>query len=151
MEARVPLGSAPVVLLVRGALFLMAENASQILRLCPSEPLWLDPKPVVRLFADYGVNGAEKILCTALDEISDRLVAMEDHFHHGRYRDVLREAEGMMPVARQVGFRGLASVAADVANCARFGDPAALAATLARLMRIAHRSLAEVWDDHLGS
>jgi hypothetical protein len=49
-------------------------------------------------------------------------------------------------MADQVGMGLLARVAGDVTGCIDAGDGTALAATFARLIRIAESSLCEIWD-----
>ena len=44
----------------------------------------------------------------------------------------------------------LAGVAIDVADCARRNEAVALTATLARAVRVANRSLTEIWDEVSG-
>ncbi|HMR37496.1 MAG TPA: hypothetical protein PJ999_14635, partial [Paracoccus sp. (in: a-proteobacteria)] len=50
-------------------------------------------------------------------------------------------------LAWQVGLVTLAGVAVDIADCAQAGDPVALQATLARMERVAKRSLTEIWEN----
>jgi hypothetical protein len=52
----------------------------------------------------------------------------------------------LIAMADQVGMAMLARVAGDVTGCIDAGDGTALAATFARLLRIADRSLCEIWD-----
>jgi hypothetical protein len=58
----------------------------------------------------------------------------------------VEQAERLSRLAWQVGLVSLAGVAVDVADCARRGDVVALEATLARMVRVADRSLTDIWE-----
>ena len=82
--------------------------------------------------------------------------APSDHHRSPLDRDLcLREIAAIPRLAIEIASLGdgiglctLASVARAVARCAETGDGAALGATLARLGRVADRSISEIWDIH---
>jgi hypothetical protein len=115
-------------------------------RLDHVEDVRLDPACLVALFRDLGVLGAESVLSRAMAEIERRLVLLDGPYRAGAWGDLARGARGLSAISEQVGMIALARVARDVATCAARGDGAALGATLARLDRVAHRSLAAIWD-----
>ena len=63
---------------------------------------------------------------------------------------IVGQAERLSRLAWQVGLVSLAGVAIDVADCARRNEAVALTATLARAVRVANRSLTEIWDEVSG-
>ena len=111
-----------------------------------AECVSLDAGHVLELYRDLGPAGAESVLARAMEEIVVRVAALSDFHRAGRWADVARRAGTLRAIAEQVGMTTLARVAGDVSRCAARGDPASLGATLARLDRTAHRSLAAMWD-----
>lgn len=98
------------------------------------------------LFQQLGAPGADSVVNRALDEISQRLIELR-RLHGAEEWDVLsKRSRGLVAIAEQVGMTRFAQVAADVSACAARGDGPALAATLARLDRLADRSLMAMWD-----
>ncbi|MEM1430061.1 MAG: hypothetical protein AAGG09_11440 [Pseudomonadota bacterium] len=110
------------------------------------EDVRLDSACLIALYRDLGPLGAESVLSRAMSEIARRLDGLSEPYRSGCWRDLARNARSLSAISEQVGMRALARVARDVASCATWGDAAGLGATLARLDRIAHRSLAAVWD-----
>jgi hypothetical protein len=110
------------------------------------EGVRLDPDCLAELYADLGEHRAERVFGTAVEDISARLGDLE---RAAQLRDVaglVRAADRLAHVARQVGMTSVVRVAGDVLIAARAGDVAAIGATAARLARIGDRSLAAVWD-----
>jgi hypothetical protein len=117
-----------------------------VTRLRPAEPVRLERKRLQAIYSSLGPVEAEEIICRAMEELALRL-AMIDKAHAARERDALAKgARGIVAIADQVGMCALARVAGDVAICAERRDATALAATLARLLRVSDRSLTAVWD-----
>ncbi|KAA9007007.1 hypothetical protein [Histidinibacterium aquaticum] len=114
--------------------------------LAPREPVQFDTRPLVRLFAERGETAAEEAVCTRLEEISLRLRRLERAFASHDLARIALSAERLGELAGAIGLTSVRAVARHVAEAARSGDGAALAATLARLTRVTDRSLAEIWD-----
>jgi HPt (histidine-containing phosphotransfer) domain-containing protein len=108
----------------------------------------LDRDAVHLLARDLGPAGAESVLARAMEEIAQRLESLTQPHLTGQWAELARRARGLAAVAEQIGLTTLARVAGDVATCAARTEAPALGATLARLERIAHRSLSELWDMH---
>ncbi|MBY6050017.1 hypothetical protein KUV47_19095 [Vannielia litorea] len=106
----------------------------------------LDPDRLGSLYYQLGDQGAEDVVCRAMEELAVRLADVDAHFRAQDWDGVARLARGLIAIAEQIGMVGLARVAGDVARSARALDFPAISATLARLGRIADRSLTEVWD-----
>ncbi|RKF17226.1 hypothetical protein D6850_01755 [Roseovarius spongiae] len=111
-----------------------------------NESAQLDPERLESLYDQLGEAGAEDIVCRALEEIAVRLSHTERCYREGRGPDMRKSARSLVAIAEQIGMQMLGRVANDVTRCADSGDPVALAATLARLLRIGERSLSEIWD-----
>ena len=121
--------------------------SARIAHLTPRDVLRIDPEPLARLQAALGPQGAEDVVCRALEDISHRLRRLsEDHAHHDvdRMARMARGARSIGAVAAQIGLRDLALVAGHVLDCAGRNDPAALAATLARMFRVGRWAINEI-------
>jgi hypothetical protein len=110
------------------------------------EGIRLNPDPLVALYAELGENGAERVICRAVEELAARLSEMLRHADSGDGAALVRSARLAAKVADQVGMSTLARVAGDVVGATERHDLTAQAAILARLMRIGDRSLTAVWD-----
>ena len=106
----------------------------------------LDAEALVALYRDLGPAGADAVLVRALREVTLRLEGLAEPHRIGQWAELSRRARALRAIAEQVGLTTLARVAGDVTTCAALCDAPALEATLARLDRIACRSLAELWD-----
>ncbi len=110
------------------------------------EGVRLDPERLFALYAELGETAAESVLCGAMEEMAARMSVMRSHVPGSDPQMLIRSSSLLAKVADQVGMSMLARVARDVCACARTGDTNALAATIARLVRIGDRSLTAVWD-----
>ncbi|MEM0936850.1 MAG: hypothetical protein AAGJ91_13220 [Pseudomonadota bacterium] len=110
------------------------------------EAVRLDPAYLVALFRDLGPPAAQSVLARAITEIGERLEGLSEPHRSGRWGELARRARALSAIAEQVGMTEFSRVARSVAECAAREDAPALGATLARLDRVAHRSLAAVWD-----
>ena len=110
------------------------------------EGVRLDPTCLVELYARLGEERAERVVGGALEELSARLSDVGRLARWGDDSRLIRCAERMSMLARDVGMTTLSRVAADVADVALVGDRVAQAATIARLGRIGDRSFAAIWD-----
>lgn len=106
----------------------------------------LDSDRLNDLYAQLGQHAAEDVVCRALEEMAARLTHIDKSYRAGDWEDLRKNARGLGAIADQLGITVLAKVARDVKTCVEMGDPVALAATLARLMRVGESSLTEVWD-----
>lgn len=115
-----------------------------VLRL--DEGVRLDPDRIVALVSELGEDGAEQAVRRAIEELAGRLTELLRFVDEGDAVAMHRSARRLSKVAEQIGMLTLARIAGDVLRTADAGDVAAQAATLARLVRIADRSLNAVWD-----
>lgn len=98
------------------------------------------------LYQELGETGAGDIVCRAMEELTHRLTEADRQYRAALFVDLRKTVRSLVGIADQVGMRGLAHGAVHVVDCIDQGDPVALAATLARLMRLGERSLTAVWD-----
>ena len=112
------------------------------------EGVRLDAARLVALVTELGDSAAESVVARAMEEMAVRLAEMEEHYREGDTRVICRSARTLARLAAEVGMTTLARVAADVNTCAGRGDMVAFAATWARLLRIADRSLTAIWELH---
>lgn len=110
------------------------------------EGVRLDPDPLVALYAELGEAGAERVVCRAMEELAGRVSELLKFADEGQRPALIRTSRLMAKVAEQVGMATLARVAGDLCAVAEQGNRTAEAAILARLVRIAERSLTAVWD-----
>ena len=117
---------------------------AQIVHLPLRDAMRIDPEPLARLQAALGPQGAEDVVCRALEDISHRLRRLsEDHAVQALDR-VARGARSIAAVSAQIGLGDLAVIAGHVLDCAGRDETAALAATLARMFRVGRRAVTEI-------
>ncbi|KNG93435.1 hypothetical protein ATO11_12775 [Pseudaestuariivita atlantica] len=119
---------------------------SQVTKLAPREVVRLDHGCVQDLCKQLGLNGAEDVVCRALEDMAERLATIAQTARLASLEDMRKTTRGLVSVADQIGMTTLATVSRDVVDCIDGGDGVALAATHARLMRVGDRSLSALWD-----
>ncbi|WP_224824098.1 hypothetical protein [Cognatishimia sp. MH4019] len=119
-------------------------NAITRLELC--EEVRLDPDRLAELFVQLGQQGAEDMVCRAMEEISLRLAKVNAAYDAADLERVRKLARSLVAISDQVGLATLARVAEDVADCAVGHDRVALLAVVMRLQRIGESSVTAVWD-----
>jgi len=129
-----------------GALREWGEALEHVTLLRQDETVRLDPDRVHDLFLQLGDRAAEDLVCRGLEEMAARLAHVERCHRRGRTDEMRRTARGLATVADQLGMTLLGRVALSVIACSEAGDGVAMSATLARMLRIGERSLAEFWD-----
>ena len=111
-----------------------------------NEPVRLDPDRLDNLYRQLGTGAAENVICRAIEELALRLTRCELHWRRQNWEALYKGARSLVGIADQVGMTALVRVAGDVAGAAESGDPAAIGATLFRLIRVGEKSLVAVWD-----
>jgi len=122
------------------------EGVQRIAMLVFDETVRLDSDRLAELYEQLGQNGAQDVVCRAMEELSIRLARIDESFRAYKLATLHKSVKGLIGIAEQVGMQRLADVARDVCNCAAATDPVALGATMARLQRIGDVSLTAVWD-----
>lgn len=111
-----------------------------------NELVGLDRDNLEDLYGQLGPDGAENIVCRAMEELAFRLSNLRDLHRDGRLPEMVKISRSLIGIAEQIGLTTLARVARDVSDCAATGDPIAVAATLERLERVGDHSLMAIWD-----
>jgi HPt (histidine-containing phosphotransfer) domain-containing protein len=110
------------------------------------EGVRLDPTCLVELYARLGEERAEHMMGMLMEDLATRLAEVDRFVLDGHEAALIRCAERLSLVARDIGMTTLARVARDVVIATREGDRTAQAATAARLCRTGDRSFAAIWD-----
>ncbi|MCJ7874196.1 hypothetical protein Q4577_09195 [Marinovum sp. 2_MG-2023] len=110
------------------------------------EGVRLDQDRIQELYRQMGNEGAEDVVCRALEEIAVRMSYANKLHKRGELADLRKCLRSLAKIAEQVGMMDLAHVARDVCTCVDQADPVALAATLSRLARTGERSLSAIWE-----
>lgn len=118
----------------------------QVTLLEQREAVRLDSVRLEQLYVQLGEAGAEDVVCRALEELATRLSHTERFFREKRHVELRKSARSLIAISDQIGMAALARVARDVTYCIDENDQVALAAVLARLLRIGDTSLHEIWD-----
>ncbi|MGH1353963.1 MAG: hypothetical protein ACRBBS_02630 [Thalassovita sp.] len=125
---------------------LWGETLTYLTYLKPDETVRLDASVLGELYLELGEAGAQNVVTRAMEDLTQRLTDADQMYRDGDFLDLRKTVRATVAVAEQIGMRSLARCAQDVVACIDAGDPVALAAVLARLMRIGERSLNAVWD-----
>jgi N-acetylglucosamine kinase-like BadF-type ATPase len=112
----------------------------------PDESVRLDAAVLGELYLELGEAGAQNVVTRAMEELTQRLTLADQLYREAEFLALRKTVRSTVAVAEQIGMRALANTARAVVECIDAGDPVALAAVLARLMRIGERSLNAVWD-----
>lgn len=110
------------------------------------EGVRLDPDRMQALVSEPGEEGAEQAVCRAREDRAGRLMEIRRYVDESDVAATHHSARRVSKLARQIGMPTLARSGDDVPRTAETRTVAARAATLARLVRIADRSLNVVWD-----
>lgn len=110
------------------------------------ETVRLDPDRLGVLYSQLGPVAAEDVICRAIEELAVRLTRCERQWRQDSLAELRRSARSLVAIADQVGMVALARIAGDVTSTIDTGDPAAIGATLFRLIRVGERSLTAIWD-----
>ncbi|MGJ8544085.1 MAG: hypothetical protein ACSHWZ_01490 [Sulfitobacter sp.] len=119
---------------------------TQVLEIRLSEPVSVDSDRIGALYAQLGEAGAEDILCRAMEELALRLGHCDTLYREANWPELRKNTRLLVAISDQIGMQVLARVAGHVIQSIDSSDATALAATLARLLRIGERSLSAVWE-----
>ncbi|MBK1637159.1 hypothetical protein [Rhodovulum adriaticum] len=113
---------------------------SVIVTMRQDEPLRLDSERLADMFLDLGEARAADLLSLSLVRLEGLLEALALAVGHGRAADCIDFAGQIAALGDALGLLSLGDAARGVVRAAASGDAVALAATQARLIRIARRS-----------
>jgi hypothetical protein len=120
----------------------------EVIRLYHAEDVRFEETQLRLLVANLGDARADKVMGRALDEIAVRLARIEAAYSSGALDRVGKGARGLAAIASQTGLASVREAAWAVAELSTSRDSTALAACVARLMRVGQASLVTVWDAH---
>ncbi|MBB4021388.1 MAG: hypothetical protein CL814_07915 [Confluentimicrobium sp.] len=106
----------------------------------------MDPERLALLYVELGEARAQAAVARAMEDLAVTLERMKGYLRAGRSSGLVQGAHRICDIADPLGLSSLSRVAADVGEAAGAGDKVAQAATVARLERVAGRSLKMVWD-----
>lgn len=109
--------------------------------LVPAVSLRVDAEPLLRLQTTQGPQATRDLVSRTCEELDHRLGQVSAHYRDSALAALAAEARGIAAAAMPVGLTELARAAAHVSACCSRNDPAALAATVARLVRLGDRAL----------
>ncbi len=125
------------------------ELTTHVANLAVEEEIQVDQQRVKEIVAELGEMAASNLIVAAMAQLS---LALRQALRAAAQNDkaqIAAHADRLSKLAWQIGLVTLAGVAVDVGRCSESGDMQALSATLARLERVANRSLTEIWDSDL--
>ncbi len=108
------------------------------------EATTFDPERLELLWGEMGEDRAEAFVRSALAEMARQLASLRSSYTEGETKHMRNRAAAFAKLGDRVGMTRIAAVARDVAICAGRGDRVALAATWARLDRLAESALGAV-------
>ncbi|MEP2028442.1 MAG: hypothetical protein ABJI96_07010 [Paracoccaceae bacterium] len=115
-------------------------------KLTLTESVRLDPDRLGALYSQLGDAGAEDVICRAMEELAVRMAHCERLHRQSNWPELRKSARSLVAISDQIGMRMLSRVASDVTQAIDTTDVVAIAATLARLLRIGESSLTAIWD-----
>lgn len=121
-------------------------TVEQVRMLAHEEGVRLDQGRIEDLYRRMGDQGAEDVVCRALEEIAVRMSYANKLHRRGDLAEMRKCLRSLSKIAEQVGMIALSRVARDVCTCIDQGDAVAIAATLTRMARTGDRSLTAIWD-----
>ena len=118
----------------------------QVVLLAPQDTIRMNRARLGELYRRLGDSGAEDIIARAVDALAARVAQCQRLHRAGRTEEMRRNLQAQIAIADQIGLLSLSHAARDVLCCAGRDDAVALAATLARLLRIGDLSFSAVWE-----
>lgn len=111
-----------------------------------SELVVLDAERLNALIRTYGAHAAEDMICKGIEDLATRLSLCETAAGRADTHILKRELRQVRALAGQMGMTLLCMTVDRVQDCLGTGDPVALSATVARMVRAGDKSLYAVWD-----
>lgn len=106
----------------------------------------LDTELLEGLVRQLGADAAERMVGQTMETLALQMAELDPLYRCARTAELARRAQALAQLADGIGLRSYATVARHVEACALRDDWPALAAVLARLERVADRSLMALWD-----
>lgn len=119
---------------------------TQVSRLRCKERMSLDTTRLSVLYVELGQVDAERVICATVEDLAVQLAALEEAAKSRQRAKMQCAIVKVIDLSEHVGLVSMVRTARDLSECIATGDAVAQAAVMARLGRIAERSLTEVWD-----
>ncbi len=113
----------------------------QVFHLTVVENGYVDFEMVGALKASTGAQRYSEIVEDVVFSLTEKVTALMACARSRKFSEAERQAAKIGVIARQIGLKGVAAVAAAAQDCASHGDYTALSAVSVRLARVAERSL----------
>ncbi|WP_377510548.1 hypothetical protein [Octadecabacter sp. R77987] len=120
------------------------RDCAQVFLLRPRDTLRVDPVPISQMVDTLGEIGAEEAICNKLEDLTRHMRRIVDFHTACDFEGLATRARSVVDLADCIGLPLLAKVARDVVISVRNCDDMGVAATVARLARIADIALFEV-------
>ena len=101
---------------------------------------------MVQFYAELGQQGAEGVVCRALEELVARVARAHQHMLDDEHAALMKTAKSNASIAEQIGLLELPAACLAVVDAARGGDSVAIMATVTRMQRVTEASLSVVWE-----
>lgn len=112
-----------------------------VFHLTVAENGYVDFKIVGALQASTGAQRYSEIVEDVVFSLTEKITALMSNARARNFVDAERQAAKIGVIARQIGLKGVAAVAAAAQDCAGRSDYTALSAVSVRLARMTERSL----------
>ena len=107
----------------------------------PVEQVHIDRARLACLGRSMGRDAATRVVEHALEDVAERICAVRLAWRSGEFARMVKAARTLIAVAEQIGMASVAEVSRDVISAFDARDEAALAAIVARLVRVGDASL----------
>ncbi|MEP2530799.1 hypothetical protein [Shimia sp.] len=111
----------------------------------PTEDVSVDQDELARIYIQMD-GAADEMVAQSIEELALRLPHAELLYQRQQHDELKKCVTGIATIAARIGMSVLARVGTDVAQCCDTGDPAALPATLSRMIRVGEGALHEIWE-----
>ena len=118
----------------------------QVFHLTVVEHGYVDFEIVGALKASTGGQRYAEIIEDVVFSLTEKVTALMNRARNRDFSDAERQAAKIGVIARQIGLKGVASVAAAAQDCASRNDYTALSAVSVRVARVAEQSLFSIID-----
>ena len=117
-----------------------------IIKFTPVELIFVDAAYLSEVAAERGLPRAENIAHNAIEDIAERLASAEAAWSAGEFARLSKVGKSLATVCEQIGMETFARAARQLAEAATGPDDIAIAATVARTLRVGEASLTAIWD-----
>jgi len=118
---------------------------AQISMLLHDEQLLFCTSKIDEIYCEFAPQRAQTIINGALDEFAIRLFVLECAGKQNKRAAIRKAVDALMSIGQQIGLGSLTDAAHNVRALAASSDDPALAAAVARLVRLGDMCLVSLW------